>query len=459
MAPHEAEDHMRLTAAQEAPDLTLLSDLIPVGILVIDGSGLIRHANARAASMTGYDQAEVIGRPVVEFIDESDLEFMATALVEGMHYRDALLGPLRIRYRHADGSLHLTESWAHASPPELGIEGFVVAISTESVTDNVADAVYEIASGEPLDHCLATLARAVSGYPLVALGSVLIVEGERFRPVGAWPFLSPDGGAAFLDAATTPWHDVLLSGKQVEVDIDQLPSEIADAATELGFQSVWVRPVVTHDGDLAAVFVAWRREPGFTSGNQDRHLGEVIAAAGLAVDSARHRAALERAALFDPLTGLGNRTALAGHLKQLESVAPAVLYVDLDGFKQVNDRYGHDTGDQVLAVAARRLLSAIRDDDRVFRVGGDEFVIVCDGLPADEIQAATEALASRVVATLAEPIRVGDVMVRIGASVGIAQRLPGEGTAQVIRRADAALLLAKASGKARWHRAVSGQNR
>jgi diguanylate cyclase (GGDEF)-like protein len=445
-------EHLRDEGSTVMVDHMVLNDQLPVGVLVIDGEGVVRHANQRAAIMTGYTVEELVDRSVLDFADDEDLEFMVASLVQGQNYVGALLGPLRVRYRHSDGTMQLTETWAHACPPELGIDGFIVTMSTESVTDNVANAMYQIASGAELDRSLATLARAVKGYPLVATGAMLLLEGGRLRPVGSWPFAVDEDG--FVDDPGAPWHRAMMSGARFDSAIADLPEPLATTAATQGFHSVWVRPVDTHGSGLAGVFVAWRHERGQASANQDRHLAEVVAAAGLAVDSARHRADLERAAQSDAMTGLGNRLALAGHLGRVENDGIAVLYVDLDSFKRVNDEHGHDTGDRVLMVAARRLAGAVRGHDLVFRVGGDEFVIVCGATDPDP-GAAAEALASRIVTTLAEPIRLDDLRIAIGASVGIAERLPGESTTDLIARADGALLAAKHAGKSRWERATN----
>src|SRR4029079_10180313 len=111
----------------------------------------------------------------------------------------------------------------------------------------------------------------------------------------------------------------------------------------------------------------------------------------------------------------------------------ALLYCDLDGFKDVNDTHGHDLGDRVLRVAANRLTEQIRDGDHVGRLGGDEFVIIARNVTLDE----AETLAERIVGSLAEPLQVDGVSVTVTISIGVAQL----GDIPVTAGPDAAALL------------------
>jgi diguanylate cyclase (GGDEF)-like protein len=133
----------------------------------------------------------------------------------------------------------------------------------------------------------------------------------------------------------------------------------------------------------------------------------------------------------DPLTGLLNRRSITAE----EDAGGAVLFIDLDGFKAVNDTLGHPAGDEVLARVANRIVHHTRPTDRVVRFGGDEFVV----LLSDNTPDSPEAVATRIADALSAPYQLGPEIVRITASVGIAHRAAGEPAAAVLARADQAM--------------------
>jgi diguanylate cyclase (GGDEF)-like protein len=156
-------------------------------------------------------------------------------------------------------------------------------------------------------------------------------------------------------------------------------------------------------------------------------------------------------AFHDPLTGLANRTLLADRLGQAlarsgRGGTTAVLVVDLDGFKHVNDTHGHAAGDAVLAAVAARLAAAVRPADTVARVGGDEFVVLCQDLG----EAAARVLAARIEAVVGAPHTVAGVEHVLAASIGIAQVADVATTPErLLAAADEAAYRAKAQGGGR----------
>ncbi len=165
---------------------------------------------------------------------------------------------------------------------------------------------------------------------------------------------------------------------------------------------------------------------------------------------------LERIAHFDALTGLPNRVLLAEQL--LKSIAQcgarelslAVAYLDLDGFKAINDRHGHSVGDALLIAVSTRMKAVLREGDILARIGGDEFVAVLSRL--DQPRDCEQALA-RLLEAASEPVTVGELSLKVSASIGVAS-FPQDGTDpdRLMRHADQAMYLAKQAGKNRFHR-------
>ena len=190
----------------------------------------------------------------------------------------------------------------------------------------------------------------------------------------------------------------------------------------------------------------------------------VVRAMLCALERTSHAATLRTQAVTDPLTGLPNRHALqksidhALAMAQRKGRALAVLFVDLDGFKDVNDACGHEQGDRVLQEIARRFAGRTRSMDTVARIGGDEFVVVMEDLDDGRFAA---TLAGKLLAAAAEPLVIDGRATDLTASVGISV-FPGDGddAAALIRHADTAMYAAKAAGKNqfRYYRAQMNEH-
>jgi diguanylate cyclase (GGDEF)-like protein len=169
-----------------------------------------------------------------------------------------------------------------------------------------------------------------------------------------------------------------------------------------------------------------------------------------------------RLALHDCLTGLPNRRLLQDRVQQACTMAArsgrriALMYLDLDNFKPVNDNYGHHAGDQVLREVALRLRGCVRRSDTVARVSGDEFVLVLEELAAAP---EAEAVADKVLASFARPIISGEHAFVLGCSIGLVTMDPGCDVDQALARADSAMYQAKRDGKNsyRWYSAEPEQ--
>lgn len=189
--------------------------------------------------------------------------------------------------------------------------------------------------------------------------------------------------------------------------------------------------------------------------------GKLIGVLGIARDITerkQHEEQLAHIAHYDALTSLPNRVLLADRLHQAMTQAQrrgqrlAVAYLDLDGFKTINDSHGHDVGDQLLMIVGQRMKQALREGDTLARIGGDEFIAVLQDLIDIE---SSVPLVNRLLAAAAQPIEVGNLMLQVSASLGITfypqmgeQDVDAD---QLLRQADQAMYQAKLAGKNRYH--------
>jgi diguanylate cyclase (GGDEF)-like protein len=216
-----------------------------------------------------------------------------------------------------------------------------------------------------------------------------------------------------------------------------------------GLRSVLSAPVLRNGKPCGVLSVCSRSEGRFGPEELEAMVAFAEHASLALTDAHNHADAVHRA-LHDPLTNLPNRSLFVDRLRQAElraaraGTAVGVLFLDLDGFKTINDSLGHGRGDELLVAVATRLAEALRAGDTAARLGGDEFAVLVDGLN-DERE--TVAVAQRMLEALRAPIQLGSQFVTVRASIGVATaRGPGE---DLLRDADLAMYQAKAQGRDR----------
>ncbi len=227
---------------------------------------------------------------------------------------------------------------------------------------------------------------------------------------------------------------------------------IDDAMDRFGQQVVTVGPIVAN-GVVVGLVIAGEAQGSGSNGDRNSQLAAVAGLAdqaGIAIDRLRLLSSAVHAATHDQLTGLPGRGLFNDRLERAltdirrSQLSAAVFFIDLDGFKDVNDTYGHAVGDAVLCAVADRIRRSVRDGDTVARMYGDEFAVLLRDLPDEHV---AEKIASQLVTTLSDEYHLGEVSCQLGASLGIALApLHGEAPEELLRTADTAMYRAKRSG-------------
>ncbi|HTP18091.1 MAG TPA: diguanylate cyclase [Solirubrobacteraceae bacterium] len=390
---------------EEAPDPLLVAPAavlegLPDAVVAAARDGRIVFVNALAEEMFGYPKRELIGQPVTALWPERVRERYSRnmelyfATEHPMRFSTAAWGLRR------DGSEFIGEmSWGII---ETSAGPLLLAVGRDISEQRAAEA--------RLRAVAAMGGRALAGADPTDLAGEAIERLVRLLPVAAAEVRLADGSA--------------------------LASRGPDPETGLRFAIgtgdellvVPTRPLV--EDELSFV----------------RALANTLATA---LARLRDEERMRHEAVHDPLTGLANRTLLRDRLEhalarsERERGATAVLFVDLDNFKHVNDAYGHAAGDAALVELGKRLQTAIRPGDTIARIGGDEFVAVCEHV--DENSAF--AVSRRLLEAIQRPFAAGDVQHELSASIGIA--LGHADADALLANADAATYRAKAAGRGR----------
>ncbi len=369
------------------------------------------------------------------------------------------IGVLWVRLGSSDdlgGVVGLT--WRSHEPPAsdevLGLVRFAAdafhgAIRRRSVALLAEDQalVFEsIARSAPVATALLGARDLVAHHTLGARVVVVTVVDDSLRLVTEDP---DDPWVAWFGALPidldNPYGQATVTGEPVQVaDARSDPRFGASSVPDPQFRSVSVYPVrSSRDGRTLAVIALLGEEVAATVPREAvRHSALSLATVALEREIDLRR--LAHQATHDPLTGVGNRAALLDRLEVVLARARrsgrpvAVLFCDLDGFKAVNDQYGHDRGDRLLVEVAARIRHAVRPSDTVSRTGGDEFVVVCEDLGSP---GQADTIAARVYDAIeAEPVDLGEVRLDARVSIGVALADPVlDDPDRVLRTADLAM--------------------
>jgi len=437
--------------------------LAPCGLIATADDSTILEANDTFLAWSGYDRAGLLGRPLVALLDPGSRLFFETRHRQVLHLRGAV-HEVALTIRRADGAE--LPVLLNAVRDSDGVVRFAIFNATDRVRYE-RDLLAARRAAEQSEQRVRVLQEVSTMFGVSATDAELAqsfadVARDAFSARETAVLLTRDdgqlqltGGSNPLEGKVAPVRELRQTAEVTVVhDDDTEYSELSAAMRDEGIGSLSVTPLIA-DGERLGVLVC------FFAGHAevDDHFLDLQQALGRQASQTLVRVRLQRRlallALHDQLTGVANRQLLQVSLDDALTLAAtsleplAVLFLDVDDFKGINDAFGHAAGDSVLVELASRLRGGVRAGDIVGRMGGDEFVALCPG--ADP--SAAETIAQRILEVCREPIAVADGVVTASVSVGISLFQPGsdpQPTAQhLLVRADVAMYDAKRAGKDR----------
>ena len=455
--------------------------------IVVHRDGVVVFMNETGARLIGEERAgDAVGRPLVHYVHAAHHAAVA-ARVATLSSADARTDAAEYRLVRRDGSTVEVEAvsvaLSYAGAPS--VQTVVRDITVRRAQERAAlESEGRLRTAEHHARQMADRMRAVAGAASLVLAAASLETLQAMLrqacgmviPFDIFTFGLYTEREHALDFLRDPWLNVpqtsvTLAGRPSEVVVRERRSvmthrssdPLAAGALPIGgsrrSESIIRSPIYTADGVLGVLSVQSYTPDLYSEG--DVEVLETIAA--LAATAIRNQRLVEEIrrseerlayqAFHDPLTDLANRSLFLQQVgaalerAEAEPETVAVLFLDLDNFKTVNDSLGHSEGDRLLVAAAERLLNATRGCDTVARLGGDEFAVLLANVRSE---GDIVAVAMRITAALRAPFALQGTEAFVSASIGIARAGAGAGAEELLRNADAAMYSAKTRGKGQY---------
>jgi diguanylate cyclase (GGDEF)-like protein/PAS domain S-box-containing protein len=433
-------------------------------VLVCDEDGVPSYASPAVREIFGIEPEDMIGSNHWSIVHPGDVE-EAQRIVGGHGNGDAA-GTHQFRIRRPDGQWRIVDAAVTDMRDNPAVQGLLVNVRDvtnrfimEDLLAEQAGLLDSIARGAPLEITLQRITQMVEHVIGGAHCAVGVLEPDGAIRCHAAPNVAP-AVVSFLDELS-PDSDL---GRQLRTSVDE-PLTFDFSGDRLGRAGEFFRGqgyemarvcgiVAPGTGELLGSIEVFQARAAELSDVEADLLERAVNLSAIAIERRNFESTLQYQALYDPLTGLPNRTLLRTRIEDALSRSRrlgsgvALLFLDLDRFKVINDSVGHELGDQLLAQFAERFQSTLRPGDTLARFGGDEFMIVCSRIPSVD---SAVAIADRLMTELRVPITIDGSdggQVFMTASVGIAFTDDMTATAEsLISEADVALYRAKNQGR------------
>ncbi len=441
----------------------LIWDAVPAMVWLKDRDNQVLRINRAAADSMGLAPEQIEGRSTYDLYPDEAAKYHQDdlAVIDSGRPKLGIIEPLLT----ASGEKRWVRTDKipsfNAAGEATGVLVFAVDITEQKRAEMLLASqnqfLRDVVACAPFEESLALLARtvreqvpgSVCTFLLGAIGGT--GPGTAQRPQRAVPPVPP-ALQGLLEEVARGLDPGLDSHRRLRVDLAEPRwAGRREGADKLGIGAIWCEPVSSSAGRALGVLAVGVPRPRQPVDFEVRLLESAAHLAAVAVEAVRSREQLLHNALHDPLTDLPNRNLLlarlAAAMQRRAARRFAVLFIDIDRFKVVNDSLGHMLGDELLKAVAGRLRSCLRQGDTVARLGGDEFALLLDGLDAEP---EATLLARRLQEVLETPFELAGHEVYTSASIGItfsspAYRQPEE----MLRDADTAMYRAKAEGSSR----------
>ena len=440
------------------PPLETFFDLLLDAVCAVDVEGRFVFVSAAVERILGYTPQELIGVRMIDLVAPEDRDRTLARVDEVVGDGAAAAPYFENRYVHKDGryvDIMWSARWSQADQLRVAVARDVTERKRAEALRASMYAIAEAANTASSLPALFPLLHRIVDELLPAPGFAIALYDSNDDLI-LLPYHVDEHGAAgpsSMAASNTLCGHVIKQGCALLLQpgpeqerLAALPAHVHDDARTSS--PCWLGvPLMSRKGDISetigAIIVKCLPGPRQYSKVEQELLRFVADQVSTAIERVRMQEQLLHMARHDALTGLPNRQLFLDRLDAAISRALrssggfALLYLDLDNFKQVNDRHGHAAGDLLLCEVARRLLSAVRDVDSVGRIGGDEFVVL---LEAVDSAADVDRIVGKIALLLADPATIGGRQVPIGASVGVAL-YPEHGSraAELLEQADVAM--------------------
>jgi diguanylate cyclase (GGDEF)-like protein/PAS domain S-box-containing protein len=447
-----------MTSNPHLPHDKLLDLLLDV-VCIVDKEGRFLSVSAASERVFGYRPEEMVGRTAFDMMHPDD-RATSLALVERINLGQPSADHEN-RYIHKDGHIvHIMWSaqWLEAEQVRVGVAR---DITRRKRAEAMQAAVYAISEAAHSAEDLQALYRRVHeviGQLLPAENfSVALYDAANDQlsfpyyvdQFDAPPSLGPLGSDSFC-------AEVIRSGEALLLTPETAAQMLAEIGTLAGKHSLdWLGVPLISGTDTIGALVLQSYCGSVRYNEQDKELLQFVSSqVAAAIERKRTHSRLEFLAQYDQLTELPNRALFLDRLRsslqraQRDSLRLAVIYLDMDNFKQINDTFGHTTGDHLLREVARRLRQCVRESDTVGRLGGDEFAVLLHDI--GRLEDAT-LVAEKILVALSDPYLLDGKMLMSAPSLGIAVYPEhGQSDLHLIRHADEAMYVAKRSGGKRY---------